>query len=188
MYGVNSMGYIWFRGSILLGTLVVFGLCITWSVCGHRYRLIFMQTHILILCIAFGAYIRSDVKRAHIGYIVQGTYTANTMHLIYEIHCIGSMYQEHYVGSAYWVHYVGSTYWVHYSEHVVGTFCWEHILGTLHRPNLMSVGVVGTSSNGIGRSRLQEFIGNHQDCRVCCRCYQHQHHKFRSFNIKITDK
>ena len=122
MYGVNSMGYIWFRGYILLGTLVVFGLCITWSVCGHRYRLIFMQTHILILCIAFGAYIRSDVKRAHIGYIVQGTYTANTMHLIYEIHCIGSMYQVHYVGSTYKVRFVRSTYWVHF----VGSTYWVH--------------------------------------------------------------
>ena len=191
MYGVNSMGYIGFMGCILLGTFVVFGLCIVWSVCGTRYHLIFTQTH--ILCIVFGAYIRSDVKkqlilvtlcREHICAIC----AANTMHLIYEIHCIESMYQVHYVRSTYWVQYVGSTYWVHYSEHVVGTFCWEHILGTLHRPNLMSVGVVGTSSNGIGRSRLQEFIGNHQDCRVCCRCYQHQHHKFRSFNIKITDK
>ena len=99
MYGVNSVGCIGFMGCILLGTLVVFGLCIVWSVYGTKYYLIFMQTH--ILCIVFGAYIRSDVKRAHIGNIVQGTYAANTMHLIYEIHCIGSMYQVHYVGSTY---------------------------------------------------------------------------------------
>ena len=95
----SIMGCIGFMGCILLGTLVVFGLCIVWSVYGTKYHLIFMRTH--ILCIVFGAYIRSDVKRAHIGNIVQGTYAANTMHLIYEIHCIGSMYQVHYVRSTY---------------------------------------------------------------------------------------
>ena len=133
MYGVNSMGVYWVYGVHSDGNTC----CIVWSVCGTRYHLIFMRTH--IMCIVFGAYIRSDVKRAHIGYIVNvlGTYAANTMHLIYGIHCIGSMYQEHYVGSAYWVHYVGSTYWVHYVwstywVHYVGNTYWVHYVGSTY--------------------------------------------------------